>query len=158
MREFESPAHVGKVAALLLLAGCTPEPPPIDEPDPIELEIARAMAATARANASVADLEKSLAGLQTDSNAAMDSNSAESDDMQIDWNGPLEPLLDSVARLAGYSVVISGTPPVNHVTVAVTEFNGTPAEAIQAVDRATFGFARITANRESREIKLEYPD
>ena len=158
MREFKSPARVGKAGALLMLVGCAPELPPIDEPDPVEVEIAGAMAATARANAAVAELEKNLAGLQTVSNATVVSNPAESEALRIDWNGPLEPLLDSVARLAGYSVVIAGTPPVNPVTVAVTKFSGTPAEVIQAVDRAAFGFARITSDRESREITLEYPD
>ena len=158
MRESKSPARVGKAAALLMLTGCAPEPPPIDEPDPIELEIAGAMAATARANAAVAELEKNLAGLKTVSKATMDSNPAESEILLIDWNGPLEPLLDSVARLAGHSVVIEGTPPVNPVTVAVTKFSGIPAEVIQAVDRAAFGFARVTSDRESREITIEYPD
>ena len=158
-------SRAGQALLFAILASCTHDAVPASTPDTAESEISAALVATANANAKVAEIEKRLAKLddsqiqprtrQTESEPAA-TGTEPAAPVRIDWNGPVEPLLQSIARLARYSVVVTGNPPVNPLQVSVTGFEGPPLDAIGKIDGSVFGAARITAESEGRTITLAY--
>ena len=159
--------RLGSALALCILAGCGQEVQPVALPDPAEITFAEALAATAEANAKVAQIEKELAQLPAKRPAPEATDSppvpapARHDpslSVRIDWNGPVEPLLHSLARLTGHSLRIAGKPPINPLQVAVTGFSGHPLDAIAKVDTAAFGAASVTVDHAGRIITLAYAD
>ena len=158
-------SRTGQALLFAILASCTHDAVPASTPDPAESEISNALVATANANARVAEIEKRLAKLddsqiraktrRTETNPAA-TGTEPATPVRIDWNGPVEPLLHSIARLARYSVVVTGNPPVNPLQVSVTGFVGQPLDAIGEIDGSVFGVARITAEAGSRTITLVY--
>ena len=159
--------RLGCALALFILAGCGQDVQPIAQPDSVEIEFAEALTATAEANAKVAEVEKGLARLPTKRLAPATADTppapapARRDPslpVRIDWNGPVEPLLHSLARLTGHSLTIAGKPPINPLQVAVTGFSGHPLDAIAEIDTAAFGAATITVDHAGRTITLAYAD
>ncbi len=158
-------SRTGQALLIAILASCTHDAVPASTPDPAEAEISDALVATANANAKVAEIEKRLANLdgsqiraktrQTETEPVA-TGTEPAGPVRIDWNGPVEPLLHSIARLARYSVVVTGNPPVNPLQVSVTGFEGQPLDAVRKIDGSVFGAARITAKAESRTITLVY--
>ena len=161
-------ARFGRALFFAVLAGCGQEVRPIKGPDPIEIQIAEAMSATAEANAKVAEIEKNLSQLHavrttpTATNSVPDSGTIQPElsasVVEVDWNGPVEPLLHSLARITGYSVVIAGKAPVNPVHVAIAGFNGHPLDAVGKIDDSVFGAARVSFETAGKTIALTYAD
>ena len=159
--------RLGIALALCILSGCGQDVQPVAQPDPAEIKFAEALAATAEANAKVAEIEKGLAQLPPKRPAPEARGSppvpapARRDpplSVRIDWNGPVEPLLHSLARLTGHSLAIAGKPPINPLQVAVTGFNGHPLDAIGKIDTAAFGAAGVTVDHAGKTITLAYAD
>lgn len=159
--------RLGCALALCILAGCGQDVQPALQPDPAEIRFAEALAATAEANAKVAEIEKGLANLPAKrpvleaADAPPVPAPAQRDpslSVRIDWNGPVEPLLHSLARLTGHSLTISGKPPINPLQVAMTGFSGHPLDAIAEIDTAAFGAAGITVDHAGRTITLAYAE
>ena len=159
--------RLGCALALCILAGCGKDVQPLAQPDPAETTFAEALAATAEANAKVAEIEKELARLPTKRPVPEAAESppvptpARHDpslSVRIDWNGPIEPLLHSLARLIGHSLTIDGKPPISPLQVSVTGFSGHPLDAIAKVDTAAFGSASVTVDDAGRIITLAYAD
>ncbi len=159
--------RIGWVLLLAALAACDRSAAPPAQADSVDATIAKALATTAEANASVAAIEKQLSGVQPDlASVSVGSSwpgttvesSPPQDLIQIEWNGPIEPLIRAVAMQAGYSLTVQGPSPVNPVLVTISGFKGEADTALARIDNAAFGFASATADSSSRTILLAYPD
>ena len=142
-------------ALLLILTACAPSTEtPQSGPDPVELKLAEALAETARANAAVAKIEQSA--LPAAEEAKPREAEGESPEFEINWTGPLVPLLHSLASHAGYSVEAEGAPPANPPVITVTGFRGPLAGAVRKINISLFGIGRVTADHDQRKIKLTH--
>ena len=141
----------------LILAACAPstETPP-SGPDPVELKLAEALADTARANAAVAKFEQSA--LPPAEETKTRGSQGESPEFEINWTGPLVPLLHSLASHGGYSVEAEGDPPANPPVITVTGFRGSLADAVGKINRSLFGIGRVTVDHDQWKIKLTHAE
>ena len=137
----------------LIAAACTPAPEgPAPGPDPVELRLAEALADTARANAAVADIEQSA--MLPHGEAGTSGVAGESPVFEINWTGPLIPLLHSLAGHAGYSLEEDGARPANPPVIAVTGFRGPLADAVDKINRSLFGIGRITIDHDRTMLRI----
>ena len=146
------------LAALsLILTACAPsnETPP-SRPDPVELKLAEALADTARANATVAKIEQSA--LPVAEEAKPREAEGESPEFEINWTGPLVPLLHSLASHTGYSVEAEGASPANPPVITVTGFRGPLAGAVRKINNSLFGIGRVTVDHDQKMIRFIHAD
>ena len=144
-------------ALSLILTACAPsnETPP-SRPDPVELKLAEALADTARANAAVAKIEQSA--LPEPEETKPREVEGDSQEFEINWTGPVVPLLHSLASHAGYSVEKGETRPANPPVITVTGFRGSLTDAVGKVNRSLFGIGRVTVDHDQRKIKLTHAE
>ncbi|MCY3878944.1 MAG: DotD/TraH family lipoprotein [Rhodobacteraceae bacterium] len=137
------------------LAACSATVDHAIKPDDTAIDaiIAEAAAQSASASEAVAMVEKHAAGLQQVPD--MPGPDA-TDPVRIDWQGPVEPLLDRLAAHMNYQWRSAGQPPANPVIVTVAAFNGAPLHAIPKLDAALYGHATIRAVPSRRMLVLDY--
>ena len=141
----------------LILTACAPSnKTPQPGPDPVELKLAEALADTARANAAVANIEQSA--LPPTEEAKPREAEEEAPEFEINWTGPLVPLLHSLANHGGYSVEAEGAPPANPPVITVTGFRGSLADAVGKINRSLFGIGRVTVDHDQMKIKLTHAE
>lgn len=157
------------VIHLMLLAtlfGCSLDRNDVVTPsaDPIDREIASAIADVARASVVVAEIERNAVGLETASSAdlpkAAEPKTPESasNSIHVNWNGPIEPLLSTISKHGGFNLHVSGRPIVPEVHVSVDEFKGSTSDAIAEIDAALFGVAAVSLDLPGNSIILAYPN
>ena len=141
----------------LILTACAPNTEtPQSGLDQVELKLAEALADTARANAAVAKIEQ--AALPAAEEAKPREAEGESPEFEINWTGPLVPLLHSLASHAGYSVEAEGPRPANPPVITVTGFRGSLADAIGRVNRSLFGIGQVAVDHDQKKIKLTHAE
>ena len=144
-------------ALLLILTACAPNTETLPSgPDPVELKLAEALADTARANANVAKIEQSA--LPVAEEAKPREAEGESPEFEINWTGPLVPLLHSLASHTGYSVEAEGAPPANPPVITVTGFRGPLAGAVRKINNSLFGIGRVTVDHDQKMIRFIHAD
>lgn len=74
----------------------------------------------------------------------------------IDWNGPVEPILNKIASAAGYRLRVIGVAPPIPVLVIVNEQNQPLADILRNVMYQTHNKAAIKVYPKSRVIELRY--
>ena len=103
------------LSSALSLAACANSNAPVADPDgALDAIIADAVAVTAEANRTVAEIEKRAAGYATAPGA--DSSSAGTDPYEgnpitVNWKGPVEPLAASLADLGRLQYLAHWQPP-----------------------------------------------
>ena len=141
----------------LILTACAPSTKTTQPgPDPVELKLAEALVDTARANAAVANIEQSA--LPPAEETKTRGSRGESPEFEINWTGPLVPLLHSLASHGGYSVEAEGARPANPPVITVTGFRGSLADAVGKINRSLFGIGRVTVDHDQRKIKLTHAE
>ena len=76
--------------------------------------------------------------------------------IQLDWKGPLEPLVEELTAHAGYTLQRNEKLPVNPVQVAVSGQFKNPLLALNTVMASVARFASITVDNNRKEIILVY--
>lgn len=74
----------------------------------------------------------------------------------VDWSGPVEPLLCSIARASDYRVRVLGTPPSIPVLVTIFQKNVMLGDILRNVGYQCGRRATVTVYPESRVIELRY--
>ena len=154
----------GIVLVAAVLSGCSSAPAPKHDPGlNIDGIIAAAVSETAKANSAVAALEKHTAKLPANTPSLrrsetdpLRSASGAHGAIKINWNGPIIPLLERLAKHLDYQLVIKGSAPANPIIVTVTEYSGPAIAAVPFISNAAFGHASVTVSQERQEIALFY--
>lgn len=115
------------LAAMALYAcsagqGAIPQPQP-SRIDGVEARISEAMKSADRVNAEALAVWEPVVstlpeGVGLPSEALVP--------IAVNWNGPIDGLLEAIADLAGYEFAVVGSPPAGQVTVAITARNEPP--------------------------------
>lgn len=74
----------------------------------------------------------------------------------IDWSGPIEPLIRQIAQAANYRVRVLGTPPAIPVLVTLYDKNRMLADVLRDAGYQAGRRAQIVIFPESRVIELRY--
>lgn len=74
----------------------------------------------------------------------------------IDWSGPVEPLIQQIARASNYRVRVLGTPPAIPVIVTVYTKNAMLGDVLRDVGYQCGRRATVTVYPASRVIELRY--
>jgi defect-in-organelle-trafficking protein DotD len=131
---------------LLALGGCqitgSTTPAPVTTVNPIMAKIAESAERTAAALTRLAEIEnaKTTPPVALPDVAALPQELAQP--VSLLWDGPIEPLVQSLARQAGYAYRVIGAPPSLSIVVRVTADNKPLAHILadagyQAGTRAT---------------------
>jgi defect-in-organelle-trafficking protein DotD len=74
----------------------------------------------------------------------------------IDWVGPLGPLVSRLAEMSGYRVKFLGTPPAIPIVVSITARQTVIAELLQNASLQAGQHAKILVLPENRVIEVRY--
>lgn len=74
----------------------------------------------------------------------------------VDWSGPVQPLVEQMAKAANYRVRVLGTPPAIPVLVTVYQKNAMLGDILRDVGYQCGRRASLTIYPESRVIELRY--
>ena len=157
-------AHIYFLATIttlvvLVLAACSNHRPPPNNSE-IDRAIADAVTSTIAINKAVSEIERRQANLP--SSQPVGAATAKIPPvifvppLDINWTGPLKPLIESLGNHVGYRVEKRTKPPINPVQIAVSGEFTNLAEAINSINDAAFGHATIMADRSRKVITIEY--
>ena len=146
--------------SLAFLGACAPvakDPPATDEALSV---LSRAAASSAEANRRIAGLEIAEAGSPAAPAMVLPAGTVLPPELlqpvSVDWNGPLEPLLQAIAGRAGYGFRVSGTPPAGGVMVAVRAASQPLFEVVRTAGLLVTSQAAVVLNPSSRLIEVRY--
>lgn len=74
----------------------------------------------------------------------------------IEWTGPVEPVLEKLAKNAHYRVNLLGQPPVAPILVSVNRSDAYLADVIQDIAYQVQRFADVSVNASEKLIELRY--
>lgn len=147
-------------AVMLLLAACAPapvEPPKVD--GPLEV-LAQAAESSAEANRRIAGLEVVSAGSPAGPAMTLPSGTVLPPELlqeiSVDWNGPLEALLQAIALRAGYQFRVVGTPPAGGVVVAVVAVDQALYEVVRLAGLLVTSEAAVVLNPSAKLLEVRY--
>ena len=142
----------------LLLCGCSSTPPPTPPADlsANENTMAEAAYSVSRSMTSLAETAQAahpfphLASPPAPATYGMGMTTA------VDWSGPVEPLLEQIARSANYRLRVLGTRPAIPVIVTVNTQNEMLGDVLRNVGYQCGRRASVVIFPESRVIELRY--
>lgn len=149
--------------ALLSLTACSTTPsadeaPPIEEIDQI---IADAVEVSASSNRAIAEVEVAVAAptrpgplAQVPPTVVLPPEAIQP--ITVDWQGPLEPLIQDLAARAGYSFRMTGRAPANARMISVVANEEPLFGIIRRVGAMVHDHADIAFNPSTRTIELRY--
>lgn len=153
----------GAAAASLLLSACaaTTGSDPRSPIDAIDGKIAEAVETSANANRAIAEVEVATAapkragpGSTVPAGVVLPPESIQP--VTIDWQGPIEPLLEEMAKRAGYAFRQTGNRPSNQVMVSVSAKEEPLFGVVRRAAAMAHGYADIGFNPSSRIIEIRY--
>lgn len=158
------PTRILAAASLtVLLAACqttrgVPILPPISEAD---LKVAEAVEITSRANQAIAEVEVAVAaptraGPNQTVPAGVTLPAELTEQISIDWQGKVEPLLAALAGKMGYRFAVTGSPPAVPVVVSMSAKNEAVHDIIRRAGNMIHDHGDIALNPGARTIELRY--
>lgn len=152
------------LASGAFLAGCAHAPkkaPKIPPITAVDRAIAEAVTTSSNANQAIAEVEVATAapkrpgpGATLPPGVKMPSELAQ--DMTIDWQGRIEPLLEAIAERIGYRFTVIGRAPANPVIISVTAKDESVANLVRRVGNLIHDHGDVVLNPRSRNIELRY--
>lgn len=157
---------VGKIPAflaILALGACTaktvePVDPPVSDIDRI---IADAADRAARANVAVSEVEVAIADPQRAGPGQTIPPSVRLPDeivqkIDLDWQGPVEPMLQALADRAGYTFRVIGRAPATPVTVSITQEDVPLHDVVREAGTMVNDVADVILNPSLKMIEMRY--
>lgn len=137
------------------LAGCA-RPPANTPPDNASTSLAEASYSVSRSIVSLSETAQAahpMPDLEPPPNPASYGMGGLT---SVDWSGPVEPLIEQIARTANYRVNVLGVPPAIPVLVTIYDKNRMLADVLRDVGYQCGRRATVVVYPESRVIELRY--
>jgi defect in organelle trafficking protein DotD len=145
------------IAGLFLaLTDCTPTVPPANNLDETGTSMAEASYAVSRSIVELSETAQAAHPLPTLDPPPNPASYGMAQLTDVDWSGPVEPLVKQMARAAGYRLNVLGTPPAIPVLVTVYEKNTMLADVLRNVGFQCGRRASVIIYPDSRVIELRY--
>lgn len=150
------------IAAVLLVSGCAgykakPVPQLVAEPNSVDLMIADAADRATKALETLAAMEHTKNPtdvVATVPNAPQELRRA----LTFDWSGPAEPLVQELARKAGYDYGIIGSKPPLPILINIRAVNKPLINILRDVGLQMGGRADLKVDAQMRRIEIHYAD
>lgn len=133
----------------------------IDPIPEIDGKIAEAVAESANANRAIAEVEVATAapkragpGSSVPAGVVLPPEAVQP--VTIDWNGPIELLLEEMAKRAGYSFRMTGNKPANPFMVSISAHEEPLFGIVRRAGAMAHGYADIGFNPSTRIIEIRY--
>lgn len=127
----------------------------VAETDPVALRIAEAADKASSALQSLAKMEQSQKPIQAD--AVFEGAPEElMRKVTIDWTGPVEPLLATLADRAGYQFTVIGSPSPTPAVVSVNVIDRPIVEQLRSVGLQVTGTADVVVDAGRKVVELQY--
>lgn len=139
----------------LILVGCA-QPPPSTPPENTSTSLAEASYSVSRSIVSLSETAQAahpMPDLEPPPNPASYGMGGLT---SVDWSGPVEPLIQQIARSANYRVSVLGVPPAIPVLVTIYDKNRMLADVLRDVGYQCGRRATVVVYPESRTIELRY--
>ena len=126
----------------------------------VEEKIAEAVDQASSANAAISEIESStfsttlVPGPEIPPSLVLPPESVQP--ITVDWNGPVESFLESVAKRAGYDFVSTGRRPANQVMIVISARDEPLFGVVRRTGNMIHGHANIAFNPELKKIELRY--
>lgn len=149
-------------AMLCVLFGCTapqagiPAGDPTVGTDPAEATLAEAATSVSKSLISLDQMQQATTPLPPTYQPADPAAYGMANQVTIDWNGPIEPLLTQVANATGYSVNILGKAPSLPILVTVIARNQPIGEVLRNAGYQCGDKADIVIFPNTKIIELRY--
>jgi len=148
---------------VFLIAGCASvdtreEVPPIKE---IDSAIAEAVTVSANANRAIAEVEVATAapvraGPAAQVPATVILPPEATQPVTVDWQGPVETLVQDLASRAGYAFSVTGRAPANQKMISIVANEEPLFGVIRRAGAMAHGYADIAFNPSARTIEIRY--
>jgi defect-in-organelle-trafficking protein DotD len=143
----------------VMLAACNPvnkvDQQLVATPDPIGLRLASAVDKASSALQTLASVEQARnpgAAIQSVPYAPQELRRS----MTLDWNGPIEPVLQRLADRAGYQIQVNGDTPPAPVVVSLRAKQKPVIELLRDIGLQAGSRADVVVDSERRIVELNY--
>lgn len=153
----------------LMMVGCTALKRPavfIETPDELETDPSSQLTVESQLIASAKSIERSLNVLASAQEAEnppiintgplMTPEGGMGGTVDIDWTGPIGPLLDRISKMTDYRVKLLGNEPAIPIIITITAKRAILAEVLQNASFQAAKRAHILVFPEIRVIELRY--
>lgn len=145
---------------VLTLSACTYMPKQrqtqlVAEPNSVDLMLADAADRATRALETLAAMEQTqmpIKPVASVPNAPQELQRA----VTFDWTGPIEPLVQELARKAGYSYGIVGAKPPTPITVTMNVMNKPLINVLRDLGMQMGARGDLNVNAQARAIEVQY--
>lgn len=147
------------VSSLLLNACATPmsKKPPMNAPsDDASIKLAEAATSISHSMMQMARVEKVILPKETNNIVNIPSSYQLQTRASVDWNGPLEEVLERIAYASHYRLRTLGTPPSVPILVNLNIKDQSLAEILRNVDYQAGNKAMIHVYPDNQVIELRY--
>lgn len=127
----------------------------------IDAIIAEAVEVSANSNAAIAEVEVATAapvrpgpGSQVPPTVVLPPEAIQP--VTVDWQGPIETLIEDLAGRAGYTFRVTGRAPANRMMVSVVANEEPLFGVIRRAGAMAHGYADIAFNPSTRTIEIRY--
>lgn len=143
--------------ALLLSACVSPKQPPQANPmTQAESSLAEASYSVSRSVVDLAETAQAAHPLPNIPAAPSPASYGMGGLTSIDWSGPVQPLVEQIAKAADYRTRVLGTPPAIPVLITVYQKNAMLGDILRDVGYQCGRRASVTVYPASRVIELRY--
>ncbi len=145
----------------LLLNGCAATPmmkkPPMNAPsDDASIKIAEAATSISHSMMAMARVEKVILPKETNNIVNIPSSYQLQTRATVDWNGPVEEVLDRIAYASHFRLRTLGTPPSVPILVNLNIKDQSLAEILRNIDYQAGNKAMIHVYPDNQVIELRY--
>lgn len=150
---------------LVLLVGCKSEKlpdvykkPPMNAPsDDASMRLVEAASSVSNSMSELAAIEAAATPpISTGMPLPESENYALQSKASVDWSGPIEPLLDRIARLTGFRLRVLGKVPAIPVLVSISAHNKSYADILRDAALQAGNKANVIIYSSGRIIELRY--
>lgn len=140
------------LGALSLLTACKTINPPAYDCDPATSKLAEAATSISHSLVKLSEIEQAQLPPQKMNLPNLDMPEL----ISVDWSGPVEPLLQKMAKASGYKLRVLGTHPAIPVLVTITAYNTPMADVLRDAAFQCMSKADVVAYPNKRVIELRY--
>lgn len=142
--------------ATLLYACATPKPPKGYEISKNEASLAEASYSVSRSIVDLAETEQAAHPMPDVAPPPSPASYGMGGATSVDWSGPIEPLVQQIAKAADYRVRVVGTRPAIPVLVTVYQKNAMLGDILRDVGYQGGKRAAVLIFPETRVIEIRY--
>lgn len=129
----------------------------VAEPDTVDLMLADAADRATRALETLAAMEQTQMPIKPVA-VVPDAPQELQRAVTFDWTGPVEPLVEELARKAGYQYGVIGNKPVTPITVSMNVTNKPLINVLRDIGIQMGARADLKVNGPARMIEIQYAD